>query len=87
MKPLRDCDDLPDFMLTEAVRPYYDNLKNHEWELVLKRVFDVVAAALLLVLLAPVMVVVSVWIKLDSPGPVFFRQTRVTQYGKEFRIY
>ena len=74
-------------MRTEAVRPYYDNLKNHEWELVLKCVFDVVAAALLLVLLAPVMVVVSVWIKLDSPGPVFFRQTRVTQYGKEFRIY
>lgn len=87
MKPLRDWDELPDFMRTEAVRPYYDNLKKHERDLVLKRSFDVVADFVLLVLLAPVMVVVSVWIKLDSPGPVFFRQTRVTQYGKEFRIF
>ena len=33
------------------------------------------------------MLVIAVWIKLDSPGPVFFRQTRITQYGKEFRIF
>lgn len=87
MKPLRDWDDLPDFMRTEEVRPYYDNLKKHEKELYLKRTFDVAAASILLVLLAPVMLFVAVWIKLDSPGPVFFRQTRITQYGKEFRIF
>ena len=87
MKPLRDWDDLPDFMRTEEVRPYYDNLKKHEKELYLKRTFDVVAASILLVLLAPIMFVVAVWIKLDSPGPVFFRQARITQYGKEFRIF
>ena len=87
MKPLRDWDDLPDFMRTEEVRPYYDNLKKHEKELYLKRAFDVVAASILLVILAPIMLVVAVWIKLDSPGPVFFRQTRITQYGKEFRIF
>ena len=87
MKPLRDWDDLPDFMRTEEVRPYYDILKKHEKELYLKRAFDVFAASILLVLLAPVMLVVAVWIKLDSPGPVFFRQTRITQYGKEFRIF
>ena len=87
LKPLRDWDELPDFMRTEAVRPYYDILKKHEKELVLKRAFDVVAASILLVVLAPVMLVVAVLIKLDSPGPVFYRQTRVTQYGKEFRIF
>lgn len=87
MKPLRDWDDLPDFMRTKVVRPYYDILKKHEKELYLKRAFDVVAASILLVLLAPIMLVVAVWIKLDSPGPVFFRQTRITQYGKEFRIF
>ena len=87
MKPLRDWDDLPDFMRTKEVRPYYDNLKKHEKELYLKRAFDVVAASILLVFLAPIMLVVAVWIKLDSPGPVFFRQTRITQYGKEFRIF
>lgn len=87
MKPLRDWDELPDFMRTEDVRPYYDNLKKHEKELYLKRAFDVVTASILLILLAPVMVGVAIWIKLDSPGPVFFRQTRITQYGKEFRIF
>ena len=74
-------------MRTKEVRPYYDNLKKHEKELYLKRAFDVVAASILLVLLAPVMLVVAVWIKLDSLGPVFFRQSRITQYGKEFRIF
>ena len=87
MKPLRDWDDLPDFMRTKEVRPYYNILKKHEKELYLKRAFDVVAASILLVLLAPIMLVVAVWLKLDSPGPVFFRQTRITQYGKEFRIF
>lgn len=87
MKPLRDWDDLPDFMRTKEVRPYYDILKKHEKELYLKRAFDVVVASILLVLLAPIMFVVAVWIKLDSPGPVFFKQTRITQYGKEFRIF
>lgn len=87
MKLLRDWDDLPDFMRTEEVRPYYDNLKKHEKELYLKRAFDLVAASILLILFAPVMLVVAVWIKLDSPGPVFFRQTRITQYGKEFSIF
>ena len=87
MKPLKDWDDLPYFLRTEAVRPYYDNLKKHEKELYLKRAFDIIAASLLLVILAPIMLVVAIWIKLDSPGPVFFRQTRITQYGKEFRIF
>lgn len=87
LKLLRDWDDLPDFMRTEEVRPYYDNLKKHEKELYLKRAFDLVAASILLILFAPVMLVVAVWIKLDSPGPVFFRQTRITQYGKEFSIF
>jgi len=87
LKPLRDWDELPEFMRTEAVLPYYNNLKKHERELFLKRVFDVAVACILLLILAPIMAVLAVWIKLDSPGPVFFRQVRVTQYGKEFRIY
>lgn len=87
MKPLRDWDEIPDFMRTEAVRPYYDNLKKHEKELYIKRAFDLLAASILLVILTPLMLVVAIWIKLDSPGPVFFRQTRISQYGKEFRIF
>ena len=87
MKPLRDWDELPEFMQTEAVRPYYNSLKKHVIELYLKRIFDVIAALILLIILSPIMVIVAIWIKLDSPGPAFFRQTRITQYGKEFRIY
>jgi lipopolysaccharide/colanic/teichoic acid biosynthesis glycosyltransferase len=54
---------------------------------VAKRLFDVVAAALGLLLLSPLMLVVALWIKLDSPGPVFFRQQRVGRHGVPFRIH
>lgn len=52
-----------------------------------KRIFDVVASTLGLLLLAPVLLVLALWIKLDSAGPVFFRQVRVGQFGKTFRIH
>lgn len=53
----------------------------------LKRSFDVVCAAAGLVVLSPVLVLVAAWIKLDSPGPVFYRQVRVGRYGVPFRIH
>ena len=55
--------------------------------MIAKRVFDVATAVLGLVLLAPLFVVVAAWIKLDSPGPVFFRQERIGRGGKPFRIH
>ncbi|MCI7723781.1 MAG: sugar transferase [Erysipelotrichaceae bacterium] len=51
------------------------------------RIFDIVMCLLLFMILSPVFLVVSIWIKLDSKGPVFFRQVRVTTYGKQFRIF
>lgn len=80
-------DELPDAMKNEAVRPYYDSLRRKRFQLVMKRCFDIVASAILLVLLSPMFLVLAVVIKLDSPGPVFYRQERVTQYGKRFRIF
>ena len=53
----------------------------------LKRAFDIVASGLGLILLSPLLLVVAIWIKLDSKGPVFYRQTRVGQYNKDFRIF
>jgi len=53
----------------------------------IKSVFDRLMAAILLVVLSPIFLLLAVWIKLDSEGPVFFRQERVTQYGESFRIY
>lgn len=84
---LRSWDRLPDKMRTEAVRPYYDILKKHTFGLILKRCFDVIMSLLLLIILSPAFLVLAVWIKIDSPGPVFFRQVRLTQYGREFRIF
>lgn len=74
-------------MKTEAVRPYYDILSKKKKAIMVKRVFDIVMAASLLILLSPVMFVIAIVVKLDSKGEVFFRQERVTQYGKIFRIY
>lgn len=52
-----------------------------------KRLFDVLAAGLGLLLLAPVFVLIALAIKLDSPGPVFFRQERVGRHGRNFHIF
>ncbi len=84
---LKPWDHLPEQMQTEQVRPYYDALQKKKAALVLKRCFDVVVSAVMLVLLSPVFLILAIAIKLDSPGPVFYRQLRVTQYGREFRIF
>ncbi len=84
---LKSWEKLPDSLRTDRVRPYYESLKRKQGQLLLKRVFDVLMAALLLVLLSPIMLILALAIKLDSPGTVMFRQVRVTQYGREFRIF
>ena len=53
----------------------------------MKRLFDIVASTLGLLILSPVFIIVAIWIKLDSPGPVFYRQTRVGRHNKDFRIF
>jgi len=78
---------LPTELQTEAVRPYYEALQKKRLSLFFKRLFDIVVSAIMLLALLPVFLVLAVSIKLDSPGPVFFRQVRVTQYGKPFRIF
>lgn len=78
---------LPEAMQTPQVREYYDILDKKRGSLFCKRVFDIVVSAVMLVLLSPVFLVLAVAIKLDSPGPVFYRQVRLTQYGKPFRIF
>ena len=84
---LRKWEDLPAFMQCEEVREYYDILAKKKGALGLKRSFDVVVAVIMLIILAIPMLIIAVMIKLDSPGPVFYRQERVTTYGKRFRIH
>lgn len=84
---LRKWEDLPECMQCEAVRAYYDSLSRKKVSLFFKRVFDIIAGLLLLIILAIPMAVIAVMIKLDSEGPVFYRQERVTTYGKRFKIH
>ncbi len=84
---MRQWKDLPDFMRIDEVRPYYDSLKKKRLSLILKRIVDLLGGLILLVILAIPMLIISVWIKLDSSGPIFYRQERVTQYGKCFKIH
>jgi len=74
-------------MQVDEIKPYYELLRKKASQLVIKRVFDIVVSGIMLVLLSPVFLILSVAIMIDSPGPVFFRQVRVTSYGKSFRIF
>ena len=78
---------LPSEMRTEEVREYYDILKKKRAGLFFKRMFDIFVSALMLLVLSPVFLILAIAIKIDSRGPVFYRQVRVTQYGKRFRIF
>lgn len=80
-------EQLPHEMQTEEVRKYYDILVKKKISLFFKRVFDFVVSLIALIVLSPVYLVLAIAIKLDSPGPVFYRQERITQYGKRFRIH
>ena len=84
---LKRWEDLPAFMRVDEVRPYWEGLWKKRGQLVLKRIFDFVVALVLLIILAIPMAIIAVWIKLDSEGPVFYRQERVTTYGRHFRIH
>ncbi len=78
---------LPQEMQTEEVRRYYDILSKKKCSLFFKRLFDVVVSAIGLVVFSPVFLALAIAIKVDSPGSVFYRQKRVTQYGKCFHIF
>ncbi len=80
-------EELPEELKTEEVKPYYDRLKSHKFQLAIKRLFDIIVSLFGLLVLSPVFLVTAIAIKLDTPGPVFFRQERVTQYGKIFKIF
>lgn len=87
MSMLRKWDDLPEFMKTMEVRPYWEILNKKKGQLFLKRVFDLVGSIILLIVLAIPMMVIAVMIKKDSEGPIFYRQERVTTYGRYFHIH
>lgn len=80
-------EQLPNEMQTEEVRKYYNILKEKQTSLFFKRIFDVVVSSIMLIVLSPVFLILAIAIKFDSSGPVFYRQERITQYGKKFYIH
>lgn len=84
---IKKWEKLPPEMQNEAVRPYYEKLRKKNFSLFWKRCFDFFVSGIMLILLLPLFLILALAIKIDSKGPVFFRQERVTQYGKTFRIF
>lgn len=80
-------DKLPEFMKCEEVKEYYDILSKKRMQIAIKRIFDIIISLVLLIVLLLPMVLIAILIKLDSEGPIFYRQERVTLYGKKFRIH
>lgn len=84
---IKKWEKLPEDMKNDAVYPYWQKLRKKNFSLFWKRVFDIVVSFLMLLILSPVFLILAIAIKIDSKGPVFYRQERVTQYGKKFRIH
>lgn len=84
---LKKWEKLPPELQTDEVRKYYDILKKKRGALFFKRAFDIVVSLVMLIVLSPAFLILAIAIKIDSRGPVFYRQVRVTQYNKKFRIF
>lgn len=84
---MKEWNELPKAMRNEKVKYYYDILQKHQKELKIKRAFDIICAAIMIVILSPILIALSIMIKLDSKGPVLFKQVRVTTYGRKFKIW
>ncbi len=84
---LIEWDALPEDMKNDKVKTYYDILQNKKTTLILKRAFDICASLFLLIVLSPLLLVSAIAIKIESAGPVLYRQVRKTQYERDFRIH
>ena len=84
---LKKYENLPENMKNENVKEYYNILSHKKISLIVKRLFDIIASLILLIILFPIMLILTIAIKIDSKGPVFYRQERITKYGKKFRIF
>lgn len=84
---LEKWDNIPENIKNERTKKYYNILSRKKVHLILKRILDIIMSLILLIVLSPFFIIISIWIKLDSKGSVFYRQERVTQYGRTFKIF
>lgn len=84
---IKKWEKLPPELQIEEVRPYWERLRKKNFSLFWKRVFDITVSGIVILLVLPFFLIIAIAIKIDSRGPVFYRQERVTQYGKHFKIF
>ncbi len=84
---IKKWEKIPEEIKNETVYEYWKILRKKNFSLFWKRIFDIIVSLILLIILSPLFLILSIAIKIDSKGPVFYRQQRVTQYGKIFRIH
>lgn len=84
---LKKWENIPDNIKNVKTKEYYDILNSKKITLFLKRLFDIIFSTILLIVLSPILIILAIAIKIDSKGPIFYRQERITQYGKIFKIF
>lgn len=84
---LKKWEDIPHNIKNEETKKYYDILKKKKASILLKRVFDILISLILLIILSPFFLIIAIAIKIDSKGPVFYKQERITEYGRIFKIF
>lgn len=84
---LKKWEEFPPRMQNGQVRPYYDLLKKKTASLLIKRLGDILFALVACVVLSPILLITALLVRIDSKGPVFFRQVRVGAFLQEFRIF
>lgn len=84
---LKKWNNIPEGIKNEKTKKYYDILNSKKINLILKRLFDIIFSLILLIFLSPFFLIIAIAIKLDSKGPIFYKQERVTQYGRIFKIF
>ncbi len=84
---IKKWEKLPKELQIEEVRPYWEILRKKNFSLFWKRAFDIFVSGIVLLIVSPFFLILSLAIVIDSRGGVFYRQERVTQYGKHFRIF
>lgn len=80
-------EELPQEFKNDAVKKYYDILKNKKRSIIIKRTFDIIVSVILLIILLIPIIVIALLVKCTSKGPVLYKQVRVTTYNRRFEIY
>lgn len=84
---IKNWEKLPKNLRKDEVHIYYERLRKKSFSLMLKRLFDVIMSLILILILSPFLIIISIIIKKEDGGSVFYRQVRITQYCKEFKIF